>query len=99
MENNTLSETVPAALRAEMARRGVQKGEVARKVKHADSWLYRRLYATETERIEITLADLDVICSALGLEPVIELRQKRTSAARRTRRPKTQPPTGEERNG
>lgn len=103
MQNETLSETVPAALRAEMARSGVQKGEVARKVRHADSWLYRRLYATAAERIEITLDDLQAICAALELEPVIEFRpvtpKKKTTAGRGTgRRSRTPNPSGE-RNG
>lgn len=99
MQNDTLSETVPAALRAEMARRGVQKGEVAQKVNHARSWLYRRLYATEAERIEITLADLDAICGALELEPVLEFRpvppKKTTAGGSSRQRSRTQSPLQE----
>lgn len=95
MQNNTLSETVPVALRAALAGRGVHKGEFAGRLGHDVAWLYRRL----TGRTAMTLADIDAMCGELELEPVIEFRPapKKTTAGggsrRRSRTP--QPPSGE----
>jgi DNA-binding Xre family transcriptional regulator len=70
MQNNTLSETVPAALRATLAGRDIQKGDFARRIGHDVAWLYRRL----TGRTPMTLGELDEMCTELELEPVIEFR-------------------------
>jgi len=61
-----LSETVPAALRAELARRGIRKGAFAQQIGHDETWLYRRL----TCRAEFTLSDLDLMCRELLIDPV-----------------------------
>jgi len=66
MRNNTLSETVPAALRAELARRSLPKGTFAHRLGRSEMWLYRRL----KRRVEFTLSDLDAICDELAIEPI-----------------------------
>lgn len=98
-----LAVTVPTALRAELARRGISKGVFARRCGHDETWLYRRL----NRRTELTLSDLDLMCGELELEPTEFLAiaaaapapaPKKTTAGGVSRRRSTQLPSGE-RNG
>lgn len=60
-----LSQTVPAALRAELAAREILRNEFAKTLGASHNWVYRRLNG----QVDMTLRDLDRMAEALGLEP------------------------------
>ena len=62
---NTLAETIPGQLRAELARRQITKSELAERLNVSDMWVYRRL----TGSVVLDLDDLDRITAALDIDP------------------------------
>jgi transcriptional regulator with XRE-family HTH domain len=60
-----LAQTVPALLRAELARRDIARGDFAERLGVSSTWLYRRLSGT----VEMTLSDLELMTNELGITP------------------------------
>lgn len=60
-----LANSVPALLRAELAKQNIRKSDFAAKLGVSDMWIYRRL----TGHVEISLGDLQRMAEALGRDP------------------------------
>lgn len=60
-----LADSVPALLRAELAKRNIRKSDFAAKLGVSEMWVYRRL----TGAVDISLDDLQRMADALGVDP------------------------------
>jgi DNA-binding Xre family transcriptional regulator len=60
-----LAETVPAALKGELAIRNVRRTDLAKRLDVSSDWVRRRLNGS----VEITLGDLDRLITALQMTP------------------------------
>jgi transcriptional regulator with XRE-family HTH domain len=65
VKQRQLCETVPAALRAELAAREILRNEFAKTLGASHNWVYRRLNG----QVDMTLRDLDRMAEALGVAP------------------------------
>lgn len=65
----TLAQTVPAALRAELGRQSITRVGLANRLGKGRDWVDRRLNL----EVQINLDDLDLMCQGLGLIARIEL--------------------------
>lgn len=59
----SLTKLAAAELRAHMARNEVRVADLTQKMDVSPGWLYRRL----SGEVSLTLEDLELICSALGI--------------------------------
>lgn len=60
-----LADSVPALLRAELAKRNIRKSDFAQKLGVSEMWVYRRL----TGAVDISLGDLQRMADALECDP------------------------------